>query len=61
MPACAEVVRPNVMTTTLQSFIHFMTQSLLPLGIRSWVVVIGRRGRRQNLFVGKLPRAWFGG
>src|ERR1700722_5965473 len=32
MSACAEVVRPKVATTALQSLIHFMTQSLLPLG-----------------------------
>jgi hypothetical protein len=32
MSACAAVVRPKVATTALQSLIHFMTQSLLPLG-----------------------------
>jgi hypothetical protein len=32
MSACAAVARPKVATTALQSLIHFMTQSLLPLG-----------------------------
>jgi hypothetical protein len=48
MSACAAVVRLKVMTTALQIFNHFMTQSLLPLGFTSWAVCMsGRRAGKQ--------------
>ena len=49
MSACAAVVRPKVTTTALQIFIHFMTQSLLPLGFTSWAVCGCARGAGKQM------------
>ena len=60
MSACAAVVRPKVTTTALQILIHFMTQSLLPLGFTSWAVSSGRRRAGKNFLRRQLARIWFG-
>jgi hypothetical protein len=53
MSACAAVAMPNVATTALQILIHFMTQSLLPLGFGiPWAVSIGRRRAGKIFIVG---------
>jgi hypothetical protein len=49
MSACAAVVRPKVTTTAVQSFNHFMTQSLLPLGFTSWAVCMVGDGAGKQL------------
>ena len=60
MSACAAVVRPKVMTTALQIFIHFMTQSLLPLGFTSWAVCSAGDGPANTCLRRQFARSWFG-